>query len=158
MFHGKIVSIHVAEAKAAPMKARRKAEAAPGYGLKGDRYGQLRGTFTKTGPDGRNVPDHEITLIESEAIRAVQAEKGIALKPGETRRNLVTRGVPLNHLVGKRFKVGRVVLQGLRLCEPCAHLAKLTGKDLIPALLHRGGLRARVIKGGTIHVGDAVRP
>ena len=158
MFHGKIVSIHIAEAKTAPMKARRKADAAPGYGLKGDRYGELRGSFTKPRDDGRNNPDREVTLIESEAIRAVKAEKGIALKAGETRRNLVTRGVPLNHLVGKRFKVGRVVLQGMRLCEPCAHLAILTGKDLIPALLHRGGLRARVIRGGTIHVGDAVRP
>lgn len=158
MFHGKIVSIHTAEAKAAPMKARRKVEAAPGYGLKGDRYGELRGTFTKPRDDGRNAPDREVTLIESEAILAAKAEQGIVLKPGETRRNLVTRGVPLNHLVGKRFKVGRVVLEGLRLCEPCGHLAKLTGKDVVPVLMHRGGLRARVVKGGTIHVGDAVRP
>ena len=76
----------------------------------------------------------------------------------ETRRNVVTRGIALNHLVGKRFRVGEVLLQGIRLCEPCDHLESLTRPGVRQALLHRGGLRAQILEGGVIRVGDPIAP
>jgi MOSC domain-containing protein YiiM len=98
-----------------------------------------------------------VTLIEIEAIEALERDYGVKLSPGDARRNIVTRGVALNHLVGKEFRVGEVVLRGIRLCEPCQHLVQLTGQEkVLPGLVHRGGLRAQVVKGGVIRVGDAV--
>jgi len=86
----------------------------------------------------------------------LQREYGIELAAGEARRNLVTRDVPLNHLVGKEFMVGEVRVRGIRLCEPCKHLQRLTGRPVIKGLRHRGGLRAQILSGGTIHAGDEV--
>jgi MOSC domain-containing protein YiiM len=80
----------------------------------------------------------------------------VALDPSETRRNILTRGVRLNDLVGREFSVGEVRLRGIRLCEPCSHLAGLTGRNVIPAFTHRGGLRAQILSGGTIRVGDGI--
>jgi MOSC domain-containing protein YiiM len=98
-----------------------------------------------------------VTLIEIEAIEALERDYGVKLSPGDARRNIVTRGVALNHLVGKEFRVGEAVLRGIRLCEPCQHLVRLTGQEkVLPGLVHRGGLRAQVVKGGVIRVGDAV--
>jgi MOSC domain-containing protein YiiM len=79
------------------------------------------------------------------------------LDPGATRRNIVTRGVPLKHLVGQQFRVGDVTLRGLRLCEPCAHLERLSHPGVREALIHRGGLRAQILTDGTIRVGDSIR-
>jgi MOSC domain-containing protein YiiM len=95
---------------------------------------------------------------ELEAIRALETERGIVLEPGEARRNVVTCGVPLNHLVGREFRIGQVVLRGVRLCEPCTYLSKLVGNDVMTGLIHRGGLRADVARGGAIRVGDAIQP
>jgi MOSC domain-containing protein YiiM len=92
-----------------------------------------------------------------EAIEAIQREYGVELDAGAARRNLVTRGVALNHLVEKEFTIGDVRIRGIRLCEPCDHLERLTGKPLIKALRHRGGLRAQILTPGTIHAGDEVR-
>jgi len=96
-------------------------------------------------------------LIEAEAIEALKRDYEVALTPGEARRNVVTQGVPLNHLVGREFSVGGVRVRGIRLCEPCDHLQKLTGRPLIKGLLHRGGLRAQILTEGTIRVGDTIR-
>ena len=120
-----------------------------GKGIEGDRY------FTKSGTySGKPGPGREITLIEVESIEALKRDFGLLLNPGDARRNIVTRGVALNHLVGKTFQVGDVVLRGITLCEPCSHLAGLTQREVLPALVHRGGLRAEVVSEGTIHVGD----
>jgi MOSC domain-containing protein YiiM len=132
--------------------AREQAVAIPGVGLEGDRYALKQGTFFK--PE----PDFELTLIEAEAIEALRRDYNVELAPGEARRNIVTRGVSLNHLVGREFRVGTVLVRGIRLCEPCEHLQKLTGKQLIKGLLHRGGLRAQILTEGIVHVGDAVTP
>jgi MOSC domain-containing protein YiiM len=99
-----------------------------------------------------------MTLIEAEALEALAREHGIELSAGETRRNLTTRGISLNDLVGRRFWVGHVLCQGTRLCEPCQYLADLTRKPLLRPLVHRGGLRADILRGGVIHTGDWVRP
>ena len=98
----------------------------------------------------------EVTLIELETIEALEREKSIAIPPGAARRNVVTRGVPLNHLVGREFQVGAVRLRGTRLCEPCAYLEELTQQGVLAGLIHRGGLRAEIVTGGTIRVEDAI--
>ena len=152
MWSGFVESIYIATAATGPMEAREQAVAIPGVGLEGDRYALKQGTFFK--PE----PDFELTLIEAEAIEALHRDYNVELAPGEARRNIVTRGVGLNHLVGKEFRVGTVVVRGIRLCEPCEHLQKLTGKQLVKGLRHRGGLRAQILTEGIIHVGDGVTP
>jgi MOSC domain-containing protein YiiM len=151
MWNGTVDSIHIAPAAKAPTQAVEQVEAIPGVGLVGDRYFLKQGTFFK--PE----PDFELTLIEAEAIEAAQREYKVSLPAGEARRNVVTRGVPLNHLVGREFVIGRVKIRGIRLCEPCGHLEALTGLPVIKALRHRGGLRAQILTPGVIRVGDTVR-
>lgn len=152
MFQGKLISIHLTPAAGQPMLSIDKAHIVPGQGMEGDRYFSRTGTYSD-----KSGPDRELTLIEIEAIEALTQEEGIELIVGETRRNLITRGVPLNHLVGQEFMVGEVRLKGIRLCEPCNHLAKLTQKPgLLPGLIHRGGLRAQVLSEGTIYLGDNI--
>jgi MOSC domain-containing protein YiiM len=116
-------------------------------GLVGDRYFEGCGTFTDWEPKG---PGRELTLIESEVL----AE--IGLSAAEARRNIVTEGLRLNDLVGKRFRIGSVLIEGIRLCPPCAHLDKVTGKALLKPLADRGGLRADILGDGLIRVGDAI--
>ena len=150
MSTGTVESIYIASAAQAPMQQASAAVAIPGVGLEGDRYALKQGTFFK--PE----PDFELTLIEAEALEALQRDYSVELAAGASRRNLVTRGVALNHLVGREFTIGKVRLRGIRLCEPCEHLQRLTGKPVIKGLRHRGGLRAQILVEGTIHPGDPV--
>jgi MOSC domain-containing protein YiiM len=148
-----VVSIHVAAIGGAPMTSVTKVLAVVGKGLEGDRYASKLGTYSNQPGSGRDV-----TLIEIEAIETLKRDYGIELGPGLARRNIVTRGVPLNHFVEREFKIGEVILRGTRLCEPCAHMEKLTIKGAMRGLIHRGGLRAEIVKGGTIKVGDRILP
>ena len=150
MWNGTVESIHIASAAQGQMQALDRVVAIPGAGLEGDRYALKVGTFYK--PE----PDYELTLIEAEAIEALRRDYQVDLPAGEARRNIVTRNAPLNHLVGKEFAIGDVRFRGIRLCEPCDHLQKVTGKPVIKGLLHRGGLRAQILTQGTIRVGDVV--
>ncbi|HET6176028.1 MAG TPA: MOSC domain-containing protein [Candidatus Sulfotelmatobacter sp.] len=150
MWAGTVESIHVASDAKAPTRALDQAQAIPGVGLEGDRYALKLGTFFKP------APDFELTLIEGEALDALKRDYEIELAPGEARRNVVTRGVSLNHLVGREFRIGDVRIRGIRLCEPCSHLQALVGRPVIKGLRHRGGLRAQILSAGNIHVGDAV--
>jgi len=152
-FAGTLAAVYVAPAAEAPTVGVREVRAVPGRGLEGDRYFEAAGTFSDHPGDGRDV-----TLIELEALEALRAETGIELSPADSRRNLVTCGVPLNHLVGRELRVGEVVLRGTRLCEPCAHLARLTDPGVLPGLVHRGGLRADLVRGGVIKAGDPIVP
>jgi MOSC domain-containing protein YiiM len=127
-------------------------EAVAAKGLRGDRYFAGEGTYSNTPGTGR-----QITLIEREALEAAARDYGIALEPGQSRRNIETTGVALNHLVGKEFMVGKVRLRGMRLNEPCAHLASLSKRGVVKALTHRGGLRADILSDGVIRVGDQIR-
>jgi MOSC domain-containing protein YiiM len=147
--HGTVKSIYVAESARAPMCRIDSARAIPGAGLEGDRYAAGAGTFSEP------KPDRELTLIESEAIEALERDYGIRIEAGDARRNVVTCGVALNHLVGREFRIGEVRVRGLRLCEPCSHLEKLTGEALMKGLRHRGGLRAQILTAGMIRTGDA---
>jgi MOSC domain-containing protein YiiM len=150
MWTGTVESIYIAAAAKEATHAVEQAQAIPGVGLDGDRYALKQGTFYKP------QPDFELTLIEAEAIEAAKREYQIELAVGETRRNIVTRDVPLNHLVGKEFLLGDVRFRGIRLCEPCDHLQRLTERPVIKSLRHRGGLRAQILTGGLIRVGDRV--
>lgn len=152
MSTGTIEFIYIAPKATAPTIAVDEILAIPGVGLEGDRYALRQGTFFK--PE----PAFELTLIEAEAIEALKRDYNVELAPGESRRNLVTRGVALNHLVGRDFQIGEVKAHGIRLCEPCSHLQRLTGRPVIKGLLHRGGLRAQILTQGAIRVGDTVRP
>jgi MOSC domain-containing protein YiiM len=152
MFQGELSGIYVANAAAAPTVSLGEAELLSGQGIPGDRYFRGQGTFSK------GDSDTDVTLIESEALAAAANDDDVAITAGEARRNLVTQDVPLNHLVGKEFFVGQAKLRGVRLCEPCKHLERLTRPGVKQALAHRGGLRAVIVKGGTIRVGDEIRP
>ena len=149
---GSVVSIHVAPGRGTPTTSIAQVRAVPGKGLVGDRhFGRSKGD-----PDAPR-PDREITLVEVETVEALARDYGVRLEPGDARRNVVTRGVALNHLMERRFTVGEVTLFGLRLCEPCAHLADLTHENVLRGLVHRGGLRAQILTEGVIRVGDEVR-
>jgi MOSC domain-containing protein YiiM len=116
-------------------------------GLEGDRYANAQ---------IRRGPDYQVTLIEIENIEAFAKIASIPFTPDMPRRNLVTRGVSLNDLCGRRFKVGKATFQALELCEPCALFAGRTHRDVLKHFLRKGGVRARIIIGGEIRVGDSV--
>lgn len=151
---GEVAGIYITESKTAPMRAMRSATAIPGTGLEGDRYAKGAGTFT---PISKRLRGYDITLIESEVLEALRLAGGTRLAPEESRRNVVTRGIDLNALVGSELRIGDVRLFGQRLCEPCAHLQRLTHPGVVAGLVHRGGLRADILSGGEIHVGDRVQ-
>lgn len=150
---GSVLEINIARAGAAEMESLAVAELETGRGIVGDRYYAQLGTFSKK---NEIRPDQEITLIESEEIDRFNGSSGLTLDYGAARRNVVTRGVRLNDLVGRQFRVGPVLLEGIRLCEPCAHLASLVSEKVLPGLVHRGGLRARILSAGEIRPSDAV--
>jgi MOSC domain-containing protein YiiM len=148
---GTVISIHIASTGAAPMRSVKEIQVVQGKGLEGDRYANKLGTYSNDPGSGRAV-----TLIESEAVEALKRDYHVEMEAGQSRRNIVTQGISLNHLVAKDFRVGEVTLRGVRLCEPCSHMEKLTVKGALRGLIHRGGLRAEIVKSGTIRVGDMV--
>jgi MOSC domain-containing protein YiiM len=149
MLDGQLLAIYLHGPKGQDLHLVDSAKVSLGRGIEGDRY------FRKP---GAGAPDQEVTLIEMEAIEALGRECKMEFAPVKARRNLVTRGVPLNHLVGREFAVGEVVLRGIRLCEPCDHLESLTVKGIKDGLCHRGGLRAEVVRGGELRQGDRICP
>lgn len=149
---GRVVSIHIAAAAGLPMSSVKTVRAIPGRGLQGDRYFLGNGSFSEKPGTGR-----ECTLIEIEAVQALARELDLHIEPGLARRNLVTEGVAVNHLVGREFSVGMVRLRGVRLCEPCKGLAAITGQpSILPGLIHRGGLRCEILSEGDIRVDDRI--
>ncbi|WP_339102497.1 MOSC domain-containing protein [Haloterrigena salinisoli] len=149
---GRVRAIHVAPEREAPMERVEEATAVAGRGLEGDRYFDTEGTFADR--DGS-----DITFIEREALEAAERDYGIALEPGIHRRNVTTEGVALNHLDGERFRVGDLVCEGTELCEPCSYLERhLEEEGVREALIHRGGLRARILEGGVLTSNDRVEP
>lgn len=145
----------VCESAGRAMQARECVAAIAGVGLAGDRYASKTGHYSNwPAPGGGRA----LTLIEAEALEAIQAETGIALGMDEHRRNITTRGIALASLIGRRFWIGDVFCEGVRPCEPCAYLEQLTGKAVLRPLTHRGGLRANILSGGVIRLGDAILP
>jgi MOSC domain-containing protein YiiM len=123
----------------APLEQANEVKVVAGGGIEGDRYG-----------------DRDITLFEAEAIEGLRADTGIDLPPNEIRRNVMTRGIGLNDLVGRRIRVGEVEAVVTELCHPCSHLQKLTQAGVMRGLVNRGGLNADVVAGGSIRVGDPI--
>jgi MOSC domain-containing protein YiiM len=149
---GRLTGIYLARDAKGALESAASARAVEGKGLEGDRYAAGAGTFSTWPGGGKHV-----TLIEEEALEAIALESKMELPAASARRNLTTRGVPLNHLVGKQFRVGAVTLAGIRLCEPCEHMEGLSGVPGVrAALLHRGGLRAVIVSGGELRVGDEI--
>ena len=148
---GEVAGIYVTGKKTEPMHSVQSATAMAGKGLDGDRYAAGAGTFT---PTSSRLRGYDITLIESEVLERMMP----SLAPGESRRNLVTRGIDLNALVGKEFRIGTVRALGQRLCEPCVHLQRLTRPGVVADLVHRGGLRADLLTGGDITIGSRIEP
>jgi hypothetical protein len=142
---GEVVALAVAADAESPVELVEQAAAVPGRGLEGDRYFDGRGTFSNEYAQG-----HELTLVEAEVLDE------LGLTAEAARRNVVTRGIALNALVGLPFRIGDVACVGRRLCEPCAHLERLSAPGTLRSLVHRGGLRADILAGGTVRVGDLV--
>jgi len=157
-WRGVLLHIHVAEAASFEMTELSEARCVPGRGIEGDRYFLGTGTYSPK-PDVR-----EVTLIEQEALDALSRNDPplqggpIHLAPEQHRRNLTVRGVPLNHLVGRRFRVGEVILRGGRLNFPCKYLEELLGMPVYLPLYNRSGLNCSIEQGGTIRPGDVLEP
>jgi MOSC domain-containing protein YiiM len=143
---GVVEVIALASTAEAPMRTVDAARAIAGRGLEGDRYASAAGTFSPRPGRGR-----DLTLVDAAALDV------IGLEPVQARRNLVVRGADLDALRGRRFGIGEVECFGQRRCEPCAHLERLTRPGVLRALVHRGGLRADIVRGGELRVGDPVR-
>jgi MOSC domain-containing protein YiiM len=142
---GRVEGIYISANKGDLPEPVESVRAVAGRGLEGNRY------FFDDAPPGQ-----ALTLIAAEAVEAMEREHGISIEPRESRRNVVTRGIDVNELVGKRFRVGDVECQGVELCEPCSTLEGMTKPGVIKGLVHRGGLNADILSDGEISVGDAV--
>lgn len=153
MWSGTVHALHLAPRSFLPMRSRDHLVLLAGIGVEGDRYATGDGFYSDRPEDGRQV-----TLFEIETLEALARDHKVELAPVDHRRNITTRGVPLNHLVGMRFRVGTVLLEGTRLSTPCRHIEHITGMEIFNLLLNRSGLHARIIDGGTIHAGDEVAP
>jgi MOSC domain-containing protein YiiM len=151
MKSGSVLSIQIAPNGTDKLMNIQQVNAIEGMGLEGDRYYNRSGTYSNKHDESR-----EATFIESEALDALAKDYNIDLDGTESRRNISTRGIALNHLVGKEFKVGKAFFRGIRLCEPCTHLENISGKRARKGLIHRGGLRAQIVKSGLIRVGDEI--
>ena len=150
---GTVEGLAIAPAAEAPMQLLDAAHAYAGRGLDGDRYAAGAGTFT---PYGDRRPGYDMTLIAAEVLDELAAT-GHALDFVGARRNVLTRGIDVNALVGRTFRIGEVLCQGRRLCEPCIHLDGLSGPGLLRPLIHRGGLRADILSDGELRLGAPIQ-
>ena len=141
-----VENIHITAREAEPVEAVEQVNVIAGKGIEGDRH------FGDHQPGS----GHDLTLVPAESLEALEQETGIRLAPGESRRQVTTRGIDVNALVGRRFTVGSVEAVGIELCEPCNHLQKLTEPGVMRGLVHRAGINADVVRGGEISVGDPV--
>lgn len=151
-FCGKVEFLHLCPRAFLPMRTVSSLKLIAGQGIEGDRYSLSSGFYSHKPEEGRQV-----TLFEIETLEALKRDHNIDFTPEEHRRNITVRGVPLNHLVGKRFWVGEVLLESTRLSTPCKHLEEITGKPVFDPLINRSGLNCKIIQGGIIYVDDAVR-
>ena len=148
---GTVEHIHIASEATQQMVALAEAEILVGQGIEGDRYANKSGRYSAYPGAGRHV-----TIIEIEVLEDIAQSLGIAFLPHESRRNLTTRGIRLNPLVGKKVQIGSVVLDVIRFCDPCAYLQTMLGKPVLKPLVDRAGIRCDVITGGQIKVGDSI--
>ncbi|WP_240157181.1 MOSC domain-containing protein [Pseudonocardia broussonetiae] len=150
-WRGELLHTFLAEAAGVEMLECAGVRLVEGRGVEGDRYANGIGYYSH-----RPHEDRQVTLIEIETLEALARDHRIDLAPAETRRNLVTRGVPLNHLVGRRFRVGEALLYGGRLNVPCRYLERLIDKPVMEPLINRSGLNCQVLVGAWVRPGDAM--
>ena len=150
---GKVVGIFIAGEKERLPVSVTSIEAIAHRGLVGDRYYANSGTFSGAEPLG---PGREITLIEEESVNILTEQLHQTVNPAQLRRNVMTRGIRLNDLIGREFMIGNIRLLGVRLCHPCTHLERLSGWNVMTQLKERGGLRADILDNGWLHLGDTV--
>lgn len=150
-WQGQLEHIHITPAKSQPMVALDEARLVAGRGIEGDRYFLGTGTYSIKPGD-----DRQVTLIEAEMLARVAADDGHAIAMDEHRRNLTVTGVPLQHLVGLRFRVGEALLEGVRINQPCKYLNLMLKRDVYMALWNRSGLNCRIVEGAVIRPGDKV--
>lgn len=150
---GIIEGLHLVPRSFLPMRNVKQLNLIVGVGIEGDRYSTESGFYSDRPEEGRQV-----TLFEAETMEALLRDHKITLVPGEHRRNVTTRGVPLNHLVGQRFRIGDALLEGTRLSTPCRHIEQITGQNIYDVLINRSGLHAKIIAGGRIFLGQDIHP
>lgn len=151
-FSGKVEFLHLCPRAFLPMRSVSSLNLIAGQGIEGDRYSLSRGFYSHKPEEGRQV-----TLFEIETLEALKRDHNIDFAPEEHRRNITVRGVPLNHLVGKRFWVGEVLLESTRLSTPCKHLEEITGKPVFDPLINRSGLNCKILQGGIVTLNDLIR-
>ncbi len=151
MTAGRVEAIHLAGAAGEPMRAVDRVRAIAGVGLEGDRYALRTGHWSPI----RRAGD-ELTLIEREVLEELEASHRFGLGPGDTRRNVTTSGIRLDQLIGRQFRIGDVVCQAVRRCEPCSYLEGLLDREVLYPLVHRAGIRVEIVESGTMAVGDPI--
>jgi MOSC domain-containing protein YiiM len=154
-WNGAVTHLHITARAFLPMRPQESVDLVAGRGIVGDRYmiGIEQGYYSEKPEEGRQV-----TLFESEVLEAISRDYKVELLPEEHRRNITTRGVPLNWLVGRRFRIGPCLLEATRLSVPCRHIEQILDKQVFDAMVHRSGLNCRILVGGTVRVGDEIRP
>jgi hypothetical protein len=151
---GKIVKLLISKDPKSAMLSLNQIVLEAGKGIFGDRYYNQEGTFSNK---GEIQPDRDVTLIEIEKIDALNKEHNLDITAEDLRRNIVVSNCDLNSLVDKEFQIGEVVLKGLRLCEPCKYLSdKLNNEEVLSQMIHKAGLRAQIIKSGSIDLNSQV--
>jgi MOSC domain-containing protein YiiM len=148
---GRVEAIHVTTAAGEPMRAVEQVRAIAGSGLEGDRYASGTGHWSSIRRSGDGL-----TLVESEVLAELEATYGLGLRPGDTRRNVTTRGIRLDELIGHEFTIGGVRCRAVRRCEPCSYLEGLLGKEVLYPLVHRAGIRVEILTDGLLSVGDPI--
>jgi len=151
-WEGDVIALYVAPTALEPMQPLQEAKFVEGRGIEGDRCYLLNGAA----PDDEEEPAYEVTLIESEAIESLQYETKVPVSAEELRRNIVTRGFSVSHLVDREFQVGEVRLRGVSLYEPSPQLMEMVGHKIAVSMMHRGGLVAQILSGGVVRVGDHI--
>ena len=154
MSDGHVEAICIAPEAGAEMERVEEAEAVAERGLRGDRYFDDSGTWSND-PTVDDIPRH-LTLFEAETLEILERDEGLDLSVTDHRRNVTTRGVAVDHLLDERFRIGDVVCEGVRICEPCSYLESITAEGVLSALVHRGGLNAAVVESGTLRVDDRI--
>jgi hypothetical protein len=152
---GVVCHLHLTPRAFLPMRSMSELTLTAGRGIDGDRYNLAveAGFYSHKPEEGR-----QITLFEIETIWALRRDHNIELSPDEHRRNVTVEGVPLTHLVGRRFWLGETLLEATRLSTPCRHIEEILEKPVFDPLINRSGLNCRIVRGGVVRVGDPVRP
>jgi hypothetical protein len=150
---GTVEGLAVAPAAEAPMQLLEAVQAHAGRGLEGDRYAVGAGTFS---PRAETRPGYDLTLIAAEVLDQLAVD-GSVLDFAGSRRNVLTRGIDPTALIGRTFRIGDVLCEGRRQAEPCSHLERLSGPNVLRPLIHKGGLRVDICSDGEIRLGDPIR-